>query len=126
MSTRVRRLAQPVPDHDMDQLLREGPEGPGRGTIVWDTGTYTLLAGRTEARTAAEALDVGHLKVVLDGHKLRGGFALTRTGLPPASAGKPTMIVEDLSVKNRYFLDDHGKAWVPARHTRVTKGTPGR
>lgn len=78
---RVRRLARRVDDHALDQLLREGAEGPGRGTIVWDRGSYRLLPGRTGAPPdAAGALEDGHLVVELTGAKLQGGYALTRTG----------------------------------------------
>jgi hypothetical protein len=48
--------------------------GPGYGAgavIVWDTGEFALVSG---------GLDEGHLVADLHGHKLRGGFALTRTG----------------------------------------------
>ena len=69
----VKRLAVPVPDHELAAGDFEGVhEGATRGSgavIVWDEGTFDLVR-----ETAA------HLSFVLHGTKLRGGFALTRTG----------------------------------------------
>ena len=41
--------------------------------IVWDTGLYL------PAEPPGPALERGHLRFVLSGHKLNGAFALTRT-----------------------------------------------
>ncbi|GAB2762063.1 DNA polymerase ligase N-terminal domain-containing protein [Salinifilum aidingensis] len=79
-----KRLASPTEDHPLDYAEFEGaiPEGSyGAGTvIVWDAGTYRNLSSHGgEAVDMTEALRGGHVKVWLDGQKLRGGFALTRT-----------------------------------------------
>ncbi len=77
LRTRDRRLAVPVPDHGLEHLTFEGRhEGAHDAVIVWDAGEYDVLGDRA----AADALAAGHLAVRLHGHKLRGGFALTRTG----------------------------------------------
>jgi bifunctional non-homologous end joining protein LigD len=69
----VKRLAVPVPDHELAAGDFEGVhEGARRGTgavIVWDEGTFQLVR-------ASDA----HLSFVVDGVKLHGGFALTQTG----------------------------------------------
>jgi DNA ligase D-like protein (predicted 3'-phosphoesterase) len=69
----VRRLAVPVEDHALTAGEFEGVhEGQSRGSgavIIWDEGTAEIV--REES---------GHLSFVLHGHKLSGGFALTRTG----------------------------------------------
>ena len=69
----VKRLAVPVADHAVERVPFEGVyEGAERGSgavIVWDEGEFEL-----------EREEPGHLVVTLDGHKLAGGFALTRTG----------------------------------------------
>ena len=50
--------------------------------IVWDTGTYRNRTKRDGREVPVErALDDGHLVVELHGHKLRGGYALTRIGV---------------------------------------------
>jgi DNA ligase D-like protein (predicted 3'-phosphoesterase) len=69
----VRRLAVPVADHDLAAGDFEGVhEGQSRGTgavIIWDEGPADIV--RDQPR---------HLSFRLHGHKLSGGFALTRTG----------------------------------------------
>lgn len=75
----VRRLAVQVDNHELDQLTYEGRSVTDSGRvhtkIVWDTGTYT------PAEPPRAAVDRGHLRFELSGHKLAGGFALTRTRL---------------------------------------------
>ena len=86
----VRRLAVPVEDHDLSAGDFEGvhgrsPDGggddrqpdkvrPGRArgsgaVIIWDEGPAEIMRDLP-----------GHLSVILDGSKLSGGFALTKTG----------------------------------------------
>ena len=71
----VKRLAVQVADHGLDSLEFEGTHGSG-GAIIWDRGEYEQ-GGRVEWPAA---LDRGHAVFVLHGVKLRGGFALQRTG----------------------------------------------
>jgi DNA ligase D-like protein (predicted 3'-phosphoesterase) len=71
----VKRLAVPVPDHDLGHNDFEGPLGDG-AVIVWDRGGYEQ-GGRV---AWPQALERGHAVFVLHGEKLRGGFALQRTG----------------------------------------------
>jgi DNA ligase D-like protein (predicted 3'-phosphoesterase) len=78
-----KRLAVPTEDHPLEYAGFEGviPAGEyGAGTVlVWDTGYYRNL---TEKKGAAvpmgEAVAHGHVKVWLEGKKLRGGYALSR------------------------------------------------
>ncbi len=73
MDPAVRRLAVPVEDHTLAAGEFEGVHaGSARGTgavIIWDEGTVEVVRD-----------DPGHLSFVLDGRKLGGGFALTKTG----------------------------------------------
>ena len=71
----VKRLAVAVEDHDRSHNDFEGRLGEG-GVIVWDRGAYEQ-GGRV---AWPEALTRGHAVFVLHGQKLRGGFALQRTG----------------------------------------------
>lgn len=80
---REKRLATRTEDHPVEYLDLEGviPEGEyGAGSvIVWDTGTYANQSEREgETIPVAEAIDGGHVSVRLEGHKLAGGYALTR------------------------------------------------
>lgn len=85
MDPKQKHLAIAVEDHPLDYASFEGriPAGQyGAGTvIVWDTGTYhnlTELDGQIVP--VSRALENGHISIWLEGRKLKGGFALTRTG----------------------------------------------
>jgi DNA ligase D-like protein (predicted 3'-phosphoesterase) len=71
----VKRLAVQVEDHSLAYNGFEGRTGGG-AVIVWDRGSYEQ-GGRV---AWPEALARGHAVFVLHGEKLRGGFALQRTG----------------------------------------------
>jgi ATP-dependent DNA ligase len=63
----------PVEDHPLSAGDFEGVHGgQGRGTgavIIWDEGPAEIVNDLP-----------GHLSFIVHGHKLSGGFALTRTG----------------------------------------------
>ena len=73
LDPKTRRLAVPVDDHDLEAGDFEGVhEGHRRGSgavIIWDEGTAEIVTD-----------EPGHMSFILHGSKLRGGFALTRTG----------------------------------------------
>lgn len=81
-----KRLALPTEDHPLDYIDFEGviPEDEyGAGTVlVWDAGRYRnqTTGDDGEEVTVTDALDDGHLVVWLEGEKITGGYALTRTG----------------------------------------------
>jgi DNA ligase D-like protein (predicted 3'-phosphoesterase) len=82
---REKHLAVHVEDHPLDYGDFEGaiPKGQyGAGSvIVWDTGTYRNTTKKDGKEVPIEeALENGHLTVWLEGRKLKGGYALTRTG----------------------------------------------
>ncbi|QWG21327.1 hypothetical protein KMZ93_14945 [Bradyrhizobium sediminis] len=85
LDPRQKRLAIRVEDHPWDYRNFEGtiPEGNyGAGdVIVWDRGTYRCAGADSEAALRRQ-LRKGSLKIVLRGHKLKGGFALVRFGTP--------------------------------------------
>lgn len=80
-----KRLAVPTEDHPLEYADFEGviPEGEyGAGTVmVWDKGTYKNIH-KNEGKPVSmeDSLEMGKVVVRLDGDKLRGGFALIRTG----------------------------------------------
>ncbi len=100
----VKRLAVQVPDHALSHNSFEGALEEGR-VIVWDRGVYEQ-GGRV---AWPAALERGHAVFVLHGEKLRGGFALQRTGGGPKA--------QWLLVKRR---DDHAlpASDVVAEHPR--------
>ena len=80
-----KRLAVPTEDHPVDYIDFEGiiPEGNyGAGTvIVWDTGTYRNLNKKNDHEIDIEkSINNGHVDIWLEGHKLKGGYALIHTG----------------------------------------------
>ncbi len=80
----IKRLAMRTEDHPLEYADFEGtiPEGEyGAGAVmVWDMGTYRLIDKGEQDRSASESLAGGHIAVWLEGSKLTGGYALTRTG----------------------------------------------
>ncbi|RNG30737.1 DNA polymerase ligase N-terminal domain-containing protein [Streptomyces botrytidirepellens] len=79
-----KRLAMPTEDHpleyaDFEGTIAEGEYGAGT-VILWDEGTYrsTSTDRRGKEIPFAEALERGHVSFRLQGHKLHGGYALTR------------------------------------------------
>ncbi len=75
MDPAVKRFAVEVPDHSVDGADAESEDLADR-SIVWDRGPYEQ-GGRVPW---PEAIERGHAVFVLRGEKLRGGFALQRTG----------------------------------------------
>jgi DNA ligase D-like protein (predicted 3'-phosphoesterase) len=74
LDPKVKRFAVQVEDHTLGHNDFEGLTDGG-GVIIWDGGQYEQ-GGRVPW---PEALERGHAVFVLDGQKLRGGFALQRT-----------------------------------------------
>jgi bifunctional non-homologous end joining protein LigD len=102
MDPSLKRLAVMVEDHPFDYRDFEGviPEGNyGAGSvIIWDKGMYHHPS--TEDRKGSEklllgGLKKGDLKFVLEGEKLRGEFALVKTGM-----GKNSWLL--IKKKDRY------------------------
>jgi DNA ligase D-like protein (predicted 3'-phosphoesterase) len=63
----------PLGCHDFESVIPEGEYGAGP-VIVWDAGTYHPLVDKP----IGEQIRDGHVAFWLEGHKLDGGFALTR------------------------------------------------
>ncbi|MFP3882784.1 MAG: DNA polymerase ligase N-terminal domain-containing protein [Actinomycetota bacterium] len=80
-----KQLALPTEDHPVDYIdfegvIPEGEYGAGR-VIVWDTGRYENQTTEDgEPVEMADAIENGHVSVRLEGQKIAGGYALTRTG----------------------------------------------
>ena len=83
---REKRLAVPTEDHPIDYADFEGviPEGEyGAGIVlVWDTGPYRNLRSekKGDGVSMAESYADGKIEVWLEGRKIKGGYALIRTG----------------------------------------------
>lgn len=85
MNTEDKRLAMMVEDHPFDYRTFEGiiPTGNyGAGTVmIWDEGNYIAL-GAHDAKESDKLIRAGikkgELKIVLNGSKLKGGFAMVK------------------------------------------------
>ena len=97
----VKRLAVEVEDHPLEYGDFEGtiPEGNyGAGTVqLWDSGTWAPR----DPSTLDDDFAKGSLKLILDGERLKGGWALIRL---KAERGKPSKRNNWLLVKEK---DDH-------------------
>jgi bifunctional non-homologous end joining protein LigD len=69
----IRTEDHPIEYLDFEAVIPEGNYGAG-SMIVWDLGRARYLEG-----TAEEGLEKGKIDLELQGHKLRGRFALVRT-----------------------------------------------
>ncbi|QCK16623.1 DNA polymerase ligase N-terminal domain-containing protein [Mangrovivirga cuniculi] len=82
--TSEKRLAIRTEDHPVDYIHFEGkiPEDEyGAGPVLlWDKGTYKNITEKDdEIKDLKKAIDDGHFLVDLDGEKIKGGYAFTRT-----------------------------------------------
>ena len=85
-----KRLAVPTEDHPLAYADFEGaiPEDEygGGAVIVWDRGSYRNLKSEEdgdedeEPLSVAEQVEDGHVTIWLQGEKLKGGYALIKTG----------------------------------------------
>ena len=101
-----KRLAHRVEDHQLDYIDFEGRLGKGYGAgtvVVWDIGPFENITRNKggEPVSAADALEAGHLKVVLHGHKLTGAFALTHTRMGGDEANWLLVKVDDEGADRR-------------------------
>ena len=80
MNPKDKRLAVQTEDHPTEYASFEGtiPEGEyGAGTVaIWDSGSYRNLS---KIIPLSQALESGHASFWLEGRRLEGGCALTRT-----------------------------------------------
>ena len=84
---RARRLAVHVEDHPFDYRDFAGTipaaEYGGGKVIVWDEGTYRNITEEGGAVVSlGQAIERGHFSIWLEGTKLHGGWAFTRTAKP--------------------------------------------
>jgi DNA ligase D-like protein (predicted 3'-phosphoesterase) len=76
----------PTEDHPMgyatfEGRIREGQYGAGT-VMVWDIGTYRNLREEKQVNpeTMEKSYDEGKIEIWLEGKKLKGGYAMIRTG----------------------------------------------
>jgi len=84
MDPKDKRLAIETEDHPLEYAGFEGiiPKGQyGAGTvIIWDAGVYRNITEQDgQMEPMSRALEKGHAAFWLEGRRLLGGYALTRT-----------------------------------------------
>lgn len=84
MDPKDKRLAIETEDHPLEYASFQGriPDGQyGAGSVeIWDSGSYRNISRKDGMDISmARALEDGHASFWLEGKKLSGGFALTRT-----------------------------------------------
>ena len=113
LDPRERRAAFHVEDHPVEYLHFEGviPKGEygGGDVTVWDEGLWAPARER-EPSSPEEAVRQGELHFDVAGHKLRGRFALVRTGVD--AGGKERWLL--LKKRDRYAVE----GWSPEDHPR--------
>ena len=97
-----KRLAVPTEDHPLEYADFEGVIPPGEygagPVLVWDTGVFRNITDKKgQSLSLEEALAHGHLKVWLEGQKLRGGYALTRFKKAPEENWLLVKLADDLA-----------------------------
>ncbi len=111
-----KRLALPTEDHPLDYAYFEGviPEDHyGAGTvIVWDRGAYENHTEDDDgnALTMTEALKEGRVVVELKGKKLKGNFALIRTGSKDDGRWLLMKMKDDEAQREKDILKDKPKS----------------
>jgi DNA ligase D-like protein (predicted 3'-phosphoesterase) len=110
LDPRDKRLAMRTEDHPLEYLewegvIAEGEYGAGP-MIVWDRGVFQNISEtrKGEPMELAEAIEKGDVKVLMLGEKIKGAYALVRTGPDPkrvAPGGAPSRQEKWLLIKKR-------------------------
>lgn len=134
----VKRLAVMVEDHplaykDFEGVIPQGNYGAG-GVIIWDRGGYRHPDGKDRSeseRLLREGLAKGDLKFILEGEKVKGEFALVKTGRDDKSwlllkkrdrhAGMKDILAENRSVTSGLTVEELFKSgsMPPGDHRRL-------
>ncbi|HMM96418.1 DNA polymerase ligase N-terminal domain-containing protein [Phycicoccus sp.] len=106
LDPRDKRLAHRTEDHPLDYADFEGVIGKGQygagSVVVWDTGPFENVTERDGAPVElADAVERGHVKVVLHGRKLTGAFAFTHTKVGGDEANWLLVKVDDEGADRR-------------------------
>jgi bifunctional non-homologous end joining protein LigD len=135
-----KRLAMQVEDHPVSYFDFEGniPEGNyGAGSVmVWDVGTWQPLSpvqkdGKYLPGTEAEAavmIAKGDLKFRLNGHRLKGDFALVKMkGRRPGSKGNEWLLIKkhDQYVEEGYEIETIDESVLSKRSMDEIAGDAG-
>ena len=98
LDPRDKRLAMRTEDHPLEYLewegvIEEGQYGAGP-MIVWDRGVFQNISEtrRGEPVDLQKAIEVGDVKIFMLGEKIKGAYALVRTG--PAGEREKWLLIK--------------------------------
>lgn len=125
----AKRLAVRTEDHPLEYASFEGviPQGEyGAGEVqVWDRGSYEPAAPDPE-----KALAEGHLKIILNGERMRGAWALVRLKPRTRQSRENWLLVKDRDsfAENEDDLAERYATSVASGRTRaeIAAGRPGK
>jgi bifunctional non-homologous end joining protein LigD len=113
-----KRLAVRTEDHPLSYIDFEGvipPDEYGGGpVIVWDRGSYLNIKTDKKGKpiSMSDSIKIGTVEILLQGEKLRGGFALIRTR--PGPGGKEHWLLikmkDEHANQARDILDEKPKS----------------
>jgi bifunctional non-homologous end joining protein LigD len=129
-----KRLAMMVEDHpfgykDFEGIIPEGNYGAGT-VIVWDNGTYANAHAADPSKNGSALiadLNKGHLKIFLNGKKLKGNFSLIRM---KGKKGNEWMLIkskdeyaskEDILKKDKSVISNRTLEEIEERHEKDRK-----
>jgi bifunctional non-homologous end joining protein LigD len=124
MAPLARRRAARTEDHPLEYLDFEGviPQGQygGGDAIVWDHGTWDTELDEDPAGS----IEAGELKFVLHGERLRGRFAIVRTGTDRGREDWLLIRKREGAVEG-WDIDDHPTSILSGRtNEEVAAGVP--
>lgn len=97
LNPKIKRLAVQTEDHPIEYNKFEGIIPPGEygggPVIIWDRGTYKNIKEKDGVLVSlSKCLDNGQIEFFLYGKKLKGAFALVRTGSDAGEKSKWLLI----------------------------------
>lgn len=120
LNPKEKRLAVPTEDHpleyrDFEGTIAQGEYGAGT-VVVWDAGTFRDATERKgDDVPMGLALSNGHATFWLEGHKLRGGFALTRFRTGKDEAWLLVKMEDDWADAGRQLVRDQPESVLTGR-----------
>jgi DNA ligase D-like protein (predicted 3'-phosphoesterase) len=110
-----KRLAVPTEDHPLEYARFEGVIPPGQygagAVMVWDLGTYrNVTEKKGQPVPMAQAVAHGHVKIWLEGKKLKGGYALTRFKTGQDESWLLIKAADDAAAPGRDLLKDEPRS----------------
>jgi bifunctional non-homologous end joining protein LigD len=111
MNPKDKRLAIRVEDHPLAYKDFSGviPDGYGAGIVeIWDHGYYEIddTGAEDTMQAMKRSLAIGHVSFVLKGRKLKGSFALIRTGGKKREAWLLIKKEDKYAIEKKYDAND--------------------